>query len=42
MAPAGPEYRQYSRDNFDDGVQSWLNFMCEEWTLTMVRVTRIF
>ena len=29
----GPEYRQYSRDNFcDDGVQSWLNFMCEEWT----------
>ena len=27
------EYRQYPTDNFcDDGVQSWLNFMCEEWS----------
>ena len=29
----GGEYRGYPTDNFcDDGVQSWLNFMCEEWS----------
>jgi len=29
----GGEYRTYPTDNFcDDGVQSWLNFMCEEWS----------